>query len=63
MGDWFGRDFPSWLAVAIALIATLIALRTVPVHSELHFTRLCFDDNGGRISLELELTTIVTHLG
>jgi hypothetical protein len=57
MGDWFGGDFPSWLAVAIALAATLIALRKVAIHSELHFTRLHFDDDGGPISLELELTT------
>ena len=52
-----GGDFPPWLAVAIAVIATLFALRKPPIHSELHFSRLRFDDDGGPISLEVELTT------
>ena len=59
--DWLPQftrgDLPSWIAVAIALIAAFVALRKSPVHSELHIARLHIDDAEGPITLDLDLTT------
>ena len=51
-------DLPTWIAVAIALIAMLFAIRKPPVHSELNISRLHFDDDGGPISQELGVDNI-----
>ena len=59
--QWFLQfakgDLPSWLAIAIAVIAMLFALRRPGAHTELSMSRLHFDDEGGPISLDMELTT------
>lgn len=55
--QWVQSDLASWLAVGLAVMAVIFALRKPPQHTELNLTRLQFDSDGGPISLELELAT------
>ena len=55
--QWVQSDLASWLAVGLALMAVYFALRKLGQHTELNLTRLHFDDDGGPISLEVELST------
>ena len=50
-------DLPSWIAVAIALIAVVIATRKPRSYSEINFTSLKFASDGGPITLDVEFTT------
>ena len=50
-------DLPSWIAVAIAVVAILLVFRKPRIHSELHLSRLHVEDDGGPINLEAEFTT------
>ncbi len=57
MWDWLQSDLASWLAVVLAVTAIYFALRKFGQHTELNFTRLHFDSDGGPISLEVDLST------
>lgn len=41
-------DLPSWIAVAIALVAVVIATRKPRAYSELNVAELHFDSDGGK---------------
>jgi hypothetical protein len=56
-GQWVQSDLASWLAVVLALMAVFFALRKPVQHTELVFTDLRFDLDGGQIHLELALAT------
>ncbi len=53
---WLQGDLASWLAVVLAVMAIIYALRNRQ-HTELELVHLRFDNNGGPIDLELNLTT------
>lgn len=55
--QWIQSDLASWLAVGLAIMAVFYALRKPAHHTELNFTNLHFDDDGGPITLEVELDT------
>ena len=57
MWEWLQGDLASWLAVVLAVTAIYFAVRKLGQHTELNFTRLHFDSDGGPISLEVELST------
>ncbi len=57
MWEWLQSDLASWLAVGLALMAVFFTLRKPVKHTELSLSRLHFDDDGGPISLEVELST------
>lgn len=67
MFDWIKSgfiesDLASWLAVALAVVAVIFALRRPQSYTEIRQVELEFDADGGKVTLTAILTT-TSHAG